>query len=275
MKLARPWYLVPSALAVLSALFFAGCMQPTKVPIETIRYDAPNAQGRRLLFVFLPGNGDPVSVFQKEGLIEAVRERGLPVDMIAVNAHIGYYMNGSFFTRIKDDVIGPATAIGYEQVWMIGNSLGGFGSLSYAREYPEDITGIVLLGPFLGEPALVKEIGQAGGLQKWEPGEVIKNSKGGQEKLNWIWLRDRAGKLPTGEPAGALKQAALPKIYLGYGDGDRFSPGQKLLGTLLPSDRVHAIDGGHDWTTWKKLWILFLDQNVFLSAASRGPLPSK
>jgi pimeloyl-ACP methyl ester carboxylesterase len=234
-------------------------MPATKVPIETIHYDAPKVQGRRLLFVFLPGNGDPVSVFQKKGLIEAVRERGLPADVIAVNAHLGYYMNGSFFIRMKDDVIGPASTRGYDQIWMIGNSLGGFGSLSYAREYPEDITGIVLLGPFLGERALVREIRQAGGLQQWEPGEVFKNSKEGQEKLNWMWLRARGREeqFRTGEPAG------MPKIYLGYGDGDRFSSGQKLLGTILPKDRVLAIDGGHDWVTWKKLWNLFLDQNIF------------
>ena len=44
---------------------------------------------------------------------------------------------------------------------------------------------------------------------------------------------------------------------------DRFTYAQDLLASLLPPDRVMAIKGGHKWSTWKKLWEHFLDQNIF------------
>ncbi|MGE5173202.1 MAG: hypothetical protein ACM3MD_05175 [Betaproteobacteria bacterium] len=53
--------------------------------------------------------------------------------MIVVNAHMGYYLNGTVFTRLKEDVIEPAKARGYDQIWLVGNSLGGYGSISYGN----------------------------------------------------------------------------------------------------------------------------------------------
>lgn len=93
---------------LLLALLVCGCYRPTKAPIETIHYGAPNINGRHLLFVFLHGYGDPISVFDKEGFIAAVRSRGLPVDMSSVDANIGYYMNGTILKKLREDVIGPA-----------------------------------------------------------------------------------------------------------------------------------------------------------------------
>ncbi|MGE5173201.1 MAG: hypothetical protein ACM3MD_05170 [Betaproteobacteria bacterium] len=60
-------------------LFLSGCLQPIKTPIDTIRYDYylndPNTKEPRILFVYLPGRGDPMTAFQKEGLVKMVRER--------------------------------------------------------------------------------------------------------------------------------------------------------------------------------------------------------
>ena len=81
---------------------------------------------------------------------------------------IGYYMDGSVFQRLKLDVIEPAKAKGYKKIWLVGNSMGGYGSVSYVRQYPRDIAGIVLLGPFLGDKKIIQEIpGNCGGLQQW------------------------------------------------------------------------------------------------------------
>ena len=250
---------------LLAAVFSPGCYYATKVPIDAIHYDAGDVKGPRLLFVFLHGNGDRNTVFDKEGFVTAVRARGLPVDMVSVDAHIGYYMNGTILTRLKEDVIDPARARGYERIWLIGNSLGGFGSLSYVREYPKEITGVVLLGPFLGERPLVKEIRHAGGLLRWEPGDVILKTREDDEKHMWIWLKEqgRQGQVRAGDRDCPKKQGCVPKIYLGYGTNDRFTYAQDLLAALLPSEQVIAIDGGHDWSTWKKLWDRFLDQNIF------------
>lgn len=250
---------------LLSAVFFFGCYQPTRAPIDTLRYEAGDVKGPRLLFVFLHGNGDRNSVFDKEGFVTAVRARGLPVDMVSVDAHIGYYMNGTIVTRLKEDVIDPARARGYERIWLIGNSLGGFGSLSYVREYPNEITGVVLLGPFLGERPLIKEIRHAGGLLRWEPGDVFLKTREDDEKHIWSWLKEHGqqGQFRAGDEDCPKKQGCVPKIYLGYGTDDRFTYAQDLLASLLPPEQVIAIDGGHSWSTWKKLWDSFLDQNIF------------
>jgi pimeloyl-ACP methyl ester carboxylesterase len=250
---------------LVAAVFFSGCYSATKVPIDTIHYDAEEVKGPRLLFVFLHGNGDRNSVFDKEGFVGTVRARGLHVDMISVDAHIGYYMNATILTRLREDVIGPARAKGYERIWLIGNSLGGFGSLSYVREFPNEITGVVLLGPFLGDRPLIKEIRHVGGLLRWEPGDVLLKTKEDAEKHLWIWLKDHgsAGQFRAGDRDCPKKQGCVPKIYLGYGTSDRFTYAQDLLASLLPPAQVIAIDGGHDWSTWKKLWDRFLDQNIF------------
>ena len=234
---------------LLAAVFFSGCSSATKIPIATIQYGAGEAQDRRLLFVFLHGNGDRNSVFNDEGFVEAVRMRGLYVDMISVDAYLEYYMNGTILTRLQEDVIDPARARGYDRIWLIGNSLGGFGSLSYAQKFPNEITGIVLLGPYLGERAIISEIRHAGGLMRWEPGDVLLKTKEDAEKHIWIWFKEHGQQGPM--------------IYLGYGTSDRYTYAQDLLASLLPREQVLAIDGGHDWPTWKKLWDQFLDRKIF------------
>lgn len=251
--------------ALLLAMLMYGCYPPTKVPIDMIHYGAGDVKGPRLLFVFLHGNCDRDSVFDKEGFVDAVRARGLPVDMISVDAHIGYYMNGTILTRLKEDVIEPARANGYERIWLIGNSLGGFGSLSYVREYPNEISGIVLLGPYVGDRPIIKEIRSAGGLLRWEPGAVLMKTREDDEKHMWIWFKEHGqqGQFRSGDKDCLKKQGCIPKIYLGYGTNDRFTYAQDLLASLLPPEQVIAIDGGHNWSTWKKLWGRFLDQNIF------------
>lgn len=248
----------------LTLVFVAGCFPPTTVPIETIRYEAPDKQPPRLLIVYLPGNGDPITVFRKKGLVEAVRQRGLQADIIAVNAHIGYYVNGTVFTRLKEDVIKPAKTRGYEQIWLVGNSLGGYGSLSYVHEYPHDVTGVVMLGPFLGKKEIVDEIKQAGGILQWTPSEIKLKTEDEWNKHLWLWIKDRVQqeKIPFRAEECGQKECD-PKVYLGYGRRDRFSYGQEFLASLLPPEQVLVIDGGHDWTTWTKLWNMLLDREIF------------
>jgi pimeloyl-ACP methyl ester carboxylesterase len=236
-----------------------GCYPAAKIPIDTVCYEAPPGTHRQL-FIFLPGNGDAPDAFAENGFVKAVRARKLPIDMIAVNAHLGYYMEGTVFTRLKEDVIDPARARGYTNIWLVGNSLGGYGSISYLRQYPQDITGIVLLGPYLGEKMVVHEIREAGGLQKWEPGEIT-NSRDGWEKQLWKWLKDgRQQEIFWHWIKDCEEEHTNARIYLGYGKNDRFSYGQALLADSLPPDHVFAIKGGHNWRTWTKLWNLILDQ---------------
>ncbi len=259
-------------VALLSLLFFfSGCfpprtVPPTTVPIETLKYETARTRDQRLLFVYLPGYGDPISAFQENGLVDAVRERGLATDIIAVNAHIGYYLDGSIFARLKEDVIEPAKTRGYDQIWLVGNSLGGYGALSYARDYPNDITGVVLLGPFLGRKDVVNEIKRSGGLSQWDPGMPEPNDREQYwEKHLWLWIKDRVQqeRFWFWVRGCEVKMHCIPKVYLGYGLHDRYSYGQEFLASFMPPHNVIAIRGGHDWSTWKKLWNLFLDRGIF------------
>jgi hypothetical protein len=247
----KPFFLCV-CLTHLSILISFGCYPQAKIPIETIHYDAANAQGSRALVVFLPGNSDSITVFQEQGLINAVRERGLSIDMIAVNAHVGYYANWSILTRLKEDVITPALLKKYSQIWLVGDSLGAYGSISYVKEHPDEITGVVLLGPFLGEKKLFHEIKQAGGLQTWNPGNTTLATKESWERSIWAWLQER----------DASKKNHHPVIYLGYGRDDRFSSEQGYLASILPPEHVVIIDGGHNWRTWRKIWQLLLDRHI-------------
>lgn len=252
------WFCVP--LLFLLSVF--GCYPAPKAPIDTLRYDSPNGDHTDL-FVYLPGNGDPVDAFDREGLVQAVRHRRLPIDIISVNAHIGYYMKGTVFNRLKHDVIDPAKAKGYTRIWLVGNSLGGYGSVSYVRQYPQDIAGIILLGPFLGDKKIIQEIREAGGLQEWEPGEIQPDSRQSWEKELWKWLKDGDQQkgfwnwIKNCDPGG---DDCPSRVYLGYGKRDRFSFGQKLMAEKLPPENVFEIDGGHNWKTWKTLWEMILDR---------------
>ncbi len=239
-----------------------GCYPAPKVPMDTLRYDAP-AGGHQLLFVYLPGNGDSMRAFEKNGLLQAVRSRKLPADVIAVYAHIGYYENGSVLTRLKLDVIDPAKARGYRYIWLVGNSLGGYGSLHYELRYPHDITGVILFGPYLGGRQTIREITEAGGLQKWEPGSFPEKTQEGWEKDLWKGIKEAAERScfdDRSRDVDVARDNCPGPIYLGFGTHDRFSDEQRFLAQYLPAGHVFEIGGWHDWHTWKQLWDLILDE---------------
>jgi pimeloyl-ACP methyl ester carboxylesterase len=119
---------------------------------------------------------------------------------------------------------------GYRNIWLIGVSIGGMGSLLYLREYPEDISGVYVISPFLGYPPIASEIGAAGGLSKWEPGKY--NEEKDWQRMLWQWLKTYS----------ALKH--------------------RLMADILPAEHVYRIKGAHTYKTFKALWNVFLDDSV-------------
>ncbi|HEX2767999.1 MAG TPA: alpha/beta hydrolase, partial [Geobacteraceae bacterium] len=189
-------------LALLAALL-ASCTPATTVPIGTIDFNEPGAKRQQTLLVFLPGIRDSASVFADKGFVAAVRESGVEADMIGVEAHLDYYLKKQFLPRLKQDVIDPAKRHGYRNIWLVGISLGGFGAIWYDIEHPGDVTGIVALAPFLGEPEVIGEVAAAGGLRAWQPPENIENDD--QRKI-WRGLKTYESRKRT-----------LNRLYLGYG----------------------------------------------------------
>jgi pimeloyl-ACP methyl ester carboxylesterase len=82
--------------------------------------------------------------------LQAVRETGRAVDILLVDAHLGYYAARTVLERLRHDVIGPARTR-YESIRLIGVSMGGLGALLYAARYPGHVTDVALLAPFVGE----------------------------------------------------------------------------------------------------------------------------
>ena len=240
---------VKICIIVFFVLVLSGCCRKTKVPIPAIYHETNAIRDDCLLFVYLPGNGDSPEAFEKNGLFRATQEQGIAAGMVGVDAHLGYYLDYSLVKRLKEDVIGPARVRGSRNIWLVGNSIGGLGSLMYIRKHPDEIAGAVLLGPFLGDKEIIEEIKRSGGLQNWNPGNV--GEMDWQRQL-WAWLKEYVS---TGH--------YMPPVYLGYGKDDRFAYGQELLARNLPPERVVAIEGGHNWQTWAALWKLFVKKISF------------
>ena len=173
-----------------------GCARwfPAPVPMRSVAWPepaaAPAAHPARCLVVFLPGMGDDAEDFERHGFVADMARRGLSVDMVAANATLGYYARGTFLQRLATDVVGPARARGYQQVWLIGNSMGGLGTVFYARAHLAEVTGVFALAPYLGDQELIREIDDEGGLAGWQgpPKVAVMNDDNYQREL-WRWLQ--------------------------------------------------------------------------------------
>lgn len=245
-------------LASVSALLVAvspSCTYapPTQIPLTTWLYTEPGGNGKNLI-VLLPGINEQPTKYERRGFMDDLRSRGLDMDVIAVDAHFGYYKERNVVGRLKKDVIEPARAKGYSEIWLVGFSVGGLGSLLYAMRHPDDIDGILIFAPYLGEPALIREIKDAGGPLRWRD---TSSEDDGIRRL-WVWLKNYA-----------TDSANLPALYIGYGQQDRFAVADSLLASLLPPEHVYAIAGGHNWRTWKKLWGEMFDSGLFLPMRQR------
>lgn len=228
-------------LLIASVLSLSGCyyFQSTRQPIEIVRFPstADQATSTKDLMIFLPGIGDYPEAFEQNEFVRTLRESDLPVDAIAVNSHIGYYTDRSLLIRLKEDVVDPALAQGYEKIHFVGVSLGGYGTLLYMRSHPQDIASAILIAPYLGEPDHYNYLLDMAG---WgEPTEGADNI--------WPWLQ-------------SLPKDQLDRVYMGYGDGDHYAAGQRLLGDLLPPENSISIAGDHSWVTWRSLWPLLLSK---------------
>jgi pimeloyl-ACP methyl ester carboxylesterase len=235
--------LLTRGLALLPCLFacmMAGCVPAATTPVSTVRFGLEGEPQKPVLLVFLPGRGDNGARFETEGFVAAVRRAGVQADMMAVDAHLGYYQERTLLPRLREDVIAPAKQRGYRQIWLVGISLGGFGALWYDIENPGDLAGVVAVAPYLGGPEVVSEVGRAGGLAAWNPPQ-----EGAIDDQHRIW---------RGMKTYAEREKSGKRLFLGYGLQDSFAEADGLLAAVLPPDQVFSCSGGHDWRTWRVLW---------------------
>ena len=238
------------AMAMIGIGGIGGCglWRPVFVPIpslaEPARCDAP----ADTVLVLLPGSFARPEEFVREGFVRAVRERRIAADIVLVDAHLGYYSDRSIIERLHADIVAPAIARGYRQIWLVGISVGAFGAMITTQAQPNGISGVVMLGPYLGKRSVTEQVRAAGGLSRWQaptgalPAEEI-------DLVLWRWLQ---GMRAPGSDARA-------SLYLGYGLGDRFLADDELLAAALPAAQVFTAPGGHDWPVWLALWQRMLE----------------
>lgn len=118
-----------------------------------------------------------------------------------------------------------------------------------ATQRTDEIEGIFLLAPFLGTRGIIAEVEAAGGLNRWQAGE--------------IGSRDHERVLLNHIRHISQQADAFPPIYLGYGSEDRYRGASIMLAEHLPQPRVSIIPGGHDWETWIVLWRRLLAKQPF------------
>lgn len=237
---------VAVATLVATGLALTACVPLGRpaVPMRTLEL-AKGGAGR-CLAVLLPGRRSGPEEFAKAGFASAVAARRLALDLVAVDAHLGYYRDRSVVERLHLDVVAPARAAGYDTIWLVGSSLGGIGGLLYLKHYPEDLAGVFVLAPYLGPEEVIDEIAAAGGPARWRPPTRVDDGDVGRELWSWLapWL------------AGEQK---IP-LHLGWGTADAFDRANRLLASALPEERVYTHPGGHDWKVWESLWETFLDR---------------
>lgn len=225
-------------------LLLPGCLPQAPVPLTTVVFPAVAAQRADTLIVLLPGRRNNGATFDTEGFVAALRDSGLAADIVAAEAHFGYYARQTLATRLHQDVVLPARAAGYRAIWLVGISMGGLGALWYDMDHPGFATGIVALSPYLGDPPIINEIAQAGGLLAWQS-----PPRADDHYQRVIWRRLKRFADPS---------VSLGRVFVGYGLQDDFASADGLFAAVLPAGQVQTIDGGHDWPTWRALWNHFL-----------------
>lgn len=236
----RFWGVVALAAAL------AGCVRPATAPLPMLSYPLHEGERQRNLLVLLTGIGASNEVFAREGIIEEIRARGLPFDVVAPDSHYGYYRARTIPDRLKEDVIDPYRRMGYRRIWLAGFSMGGMGSLFFLRSYPREVDGVLLVSPFLGWPPIHREIRRAGGVGAWRPHADARDQ---WEVMLWSWIKGYAE-----HPDQA------PPIYLGFGSYDIVArDGPPLLATVLPPENVFAVPGNHTVATFKTIFSRHLE----------------
>ncbi len=242
-----------AAVVALAATSLAGCgswFRPSTITMDLLFDDRACQKQAPVLLVLLPGANMSPAEMLEQGMVQAVRERGLAVDVVVADAQLNYIYDGSMLQRLRQDVIAPLRERGYHRIWLAGISLGGFVAMGYAMRHPGEIEGLVTLAPYLGRRPLVQAVSEASSPAAWRQTAQPREAHDFDHEL-WMWLSQR----PTD----------APPLYMGYGAEDRFAQGHRTLAGLLPATRVDAVPGGHDWAPWRSLWGRWLDRALLPS----------
>jgi len=208
------------------------------------------------LLVLLPPAEASLEDFHTRGFVAAVRRCAIPVDLVLAGVTYRHVMAKTVVSALREQVVQPAQAAGYREIWFAGISLGAFSALYYAALHAVDLAGIHLMAPYPGSGDILAEIVAAGGPAAWAR---TAQSERGDERAWWRWLCSEA-----------LAGQWQTPVFLSTGSEDRFLRGQRLLAGLLPTERVRYVPGAHAWPTWQALWQDWLDHGPLAGRSLRS-----
>jgi pimeloyl-ACP methyl ester carboxylesterase len=213
---------------------------------------APDAHAARI--ILLPGAYHVLEDFIGAGFDQALRERSLAAELILAAPRLAHLNDRGWLARLRTEVIAPARERGRGALWLGGISLGGFMALRVAATGADALDGLCLLAPYLGSRIVAAEVAAHANPADWQPAALGDDD---DDRRIWRFVQ-------------ALRTAAAPRVFLGFGSEDRFADTQRLLARALPASATRVIPGGHEWPVWRALWGLFLDQ-----LGERGALPAE
>jgi alpha-beta hydrolase superfamily lysophospholipase len=220
------------AIAALLVASIGACVHapPPYAPMRAITYSSD--AGYDTVVVLLPGLRDRANEYERRGLVRMFMDRRLPADLVAADAHVGYYERGTAVHRLHEDVIGPLLRR-YRHIVLIGVSMGAYGAVRYTMAHPRGIDALVLFSPFLGAGPFMRGLAEAGDEDFAQ---------------TWAWLEGDA----------------RPRVLLGYGAEDAFFVTDRRLAAHLPLQDVFTTSGGHFWRTWRKIFAQMLDRRLIV-----------
>lgn len=241
--------LFPTLLACLLALLGCAAGGDVSKPVPATFIAAPQPAYR--LVVMLPGRGDSLQRLTDIGIAGIIQQSWPDADVLLTGLTMPFYRQGKAVQRLHDEVIEPSRRKGYQQVWLAGISLGGMGALLYDSEYPDQIDGLLLLSPYLGEDAIQQSIRQAGGLAAWKAGPA--RAIGSDTFQHELWRSMQSWP---------QRPQRTGSTWIAYGTEEPFRQPIELMTPLLPADHVIMMPGKHNWRLWKPAMRTLLERTA-------------
>lgn len=206
--------------------------------------------------ILLPGRLNRPQEFVDQGFAAALEARGLEVQLVLPDAHLGYYRDRSVVERLEQDVAGRVELDDVDVLVIAGVSLGGLGTLLWTMDGADrSPDALLLLAPFLGTEDVVAEIAEAGGVESWQPPTAF-----AAEDLRrpWAWMHRWAAA------------DRRPPVWLAWGASDDLAPAIELFGAPVDARQRRVVPGGHDWDAWLAGWEWFLDHGPLRECVGNG-----
>lgn len=220
----------------------------------------PGRTGTRTLVSMLPGAYSRPADFESQGFVRQLRQAGWGHDVALVDAHLGYVTDRSVLLRLREDLLLPARRQGYESIWLVGISLGGFVALIQALEEEPLVDGVVTLAPYLGSRLVYRrwlalpDEQRAQALKDWSEAPADTHSarqehQAEEAMVHRLWSRH-------------ARRDVKPPVWIGWGLRDRFAQANAALSAAWPERFRLSAEGDHDWPAWKALWAQWLEREA-------------